>query len=182
MEKHLSRFIRRTLMPDEKVLGEARFHGFYVFCAFLNLSFFLLLGGALQYTLDRYVPLHGMGVWPLLSMTGIGIWILAAMMLKRWTTEIILTNRRLLYKRGFFLVTLAEADVEQLASDNVNQSLIGRLLDYGALCIRCIEANDFVLPPVAHPYDFRNKIEHAKQAYRERYMHAPDRFRRHDHT
>jgi len=182
MEKHLSRFIRRTLMPDEKVLGDARFHAFYVFSAFFNLSFCLLLGGALQYTLDRYVPLHGMGVWPLLSMTGIGIWVLAAMMLKRWTTEIILTNRRLLYKRGFFQVTLAEADVEQLASDNVHQSLLGRMLDYGALHVRCIEANDFILPPVAHPYDFRNKIEHAKQAYRERYMHAPDRFRRHDHT
>lgn len=180
MKQHLSRFIRKTLMPDERVLAEARFHVFYVFYAFLSCAFCVAMGAGLQYALGRYMPLHGMGVGPFVSLCGIGLWVLLVMLLKRWTTEIFLTDRRLLYKQGFFLVKVAEADIEQLASDHVEQSLLGRMMDYGALRIRCIEANDFCLPPIARPYEFRNDVERAKQAYRERYMHAEVRYRRHD--
>jgi hypothetical protein len=84
----------------------------------------------------------------------------------------------LIYKRGFFSVEVDEIDIEQLASDNVQQSLIGRLFDFGVIHIRCIEATDLWLPPVANPYAFRNAIEKQKHQYREHYMKV-ERLRHH---
>jgi hypothetical protein len=69
-------------------------------------------------------------------------------------------------------------DVEQLASDDVRQTLFGRLLDYGAIHIRCIEASDIYLPPVMKPYEFRNALEAVKKEYREKYM-SVERLRHH---
>lgn len=170
LKKHISRFMRRTLMPDETFVREARFHGFYTFLAFASVTLCAGLGGAIQYALYRFL-----GYWemaPVYAGTGIGAWICFVMLLKQWTTEIILTDRRLLYKTGFFMVDVAEVDIEQLASDNVQQSLLGRILDYGMLHIRCIEANDIWLPDIAEPYEFRNAMEQQKHAYREHYMNV----------
>lgn len=163
-----SRFMRKTLMPGEKLVREARFHGFYTFSAFLVFAFCLMCGWGMQYLVWRYL-----GQWsyqPLFAGGAVGIWMFFWMMLKKWTTEIILTDQRILHKRGFFLVNVDEVDIEQLASDYVQQSLIGRMLDYGSLHIRCVEASDIWLPPIADPYGFRNAVEKVKHAFREHYM------------
>ncbi len=163
-------------MPDEVLVQDARFHGFYTFSAFSAIALWTAMGWGLQYGLYRFT-----GHWqmiPLYVGLGIGCWICFWMMLKKWTTEIILTDKRILYKRGFFFVNINEVDIEQLASDNVEQSLLGRILDYGDLHIRCIEADDIWLPPIAKPYEFRNALEREKHKYREHYMRV-ERLRRH---
>lgn len=163
-------------MPDEILVQDARFHGFYTFSAFAAIAVWTMVGASIQYGLYYFT-----GQWhmpPLYVGLGIGCWIFFWMMLKKMTTEIILTDQRILYKRGFFFVNINEVDVEQLASDNVEQSLLGRILNYGELHIRCIEADDLWLPPIAKPYEFRNALELEKHKYRERYMRV-ERLRRH---
>jgi hypothetical protein len=174
--KHLSRFMRRTLLPDEKIIKDARFHWMYVFGCFLTLAFCIMMGWAVQYLTYKTI---GFVYWqPVLAALMVGCWMWFWMMLKMWTTEIVLTDKRLIYKRGFFRIQADEVDIEQLASDNVVQSILGRMMDYGAVHIRCIEAADFWLPQIAHPYAFRNEVEKQKHAYREHYMHV-EHYRRH---
>lgn len=176
MQKHISRFMRRTLMPNETFIEEGHFHGFYTCVALCSIAFYGGLGWLTQYSVYRFF-----GQWvmiPVWAGLGLGAWIAFWMMLRKWTTEIILTDKRLLYKRGFFLVNVDEVDIEQLASDYVQQSLLGRILDYGMLHIRCIEASDLWLPAIARPYEFRNAIEQQKQKYREHFMDV-GRIRRH---
>jgi hypothetical protein len=113
----------------------------------------------------------GQYTWrPVYAGAFVGLWMLLSMMMKKWTTEIILTTERLIYKRGFFKVTVQEVDIEQLASDSVDQSLLGRIFDYGAIHVRCIEASDVDLPAITKPYEFRNALEQQKHLYRESYM------------
>ena len=176
MEKDLSRFMRKTLLPGEKCVRDARFHIFYTVCAFLTLLLCAALGYAVYYAAARYAGIYTL--IPIYAGAAVGAWLCFWMMLKKWTTEIILTDKRLIYKRGFFLVKVAEMDIDQLASDDVQQSIWGRLLDYGAIHIRCIEAADVWLPDIARPYDFRNALEQEKHKYREHYMNV-DRLRRH---
>lgn len=170
MARSVSRFIKKTLLPDETVVREARFHGFYTFSACFFLVACAIGGWGFHYAVYRFL-----GYWevmPAFIGLGLGLWVLFWMMLKKWTTEIVLTDMRLLYKRGFFLVNVDEVDIEQLASDYVQQSLLGRLLDYGTLHIRCIEASDIWLPDIARPYQFRNAIEQEKRKYRDHYMNT----------
>lgn len=160
--------MRRTLMPGETVIREGFFHTFYTFIALCTLLFCLGSGWGLQYAFEHH--LHIKTSLPLLAGLCVGVWMFFWMLLKKWTTEIVLTNERLIYKRGFFLIKSQEVDIEQLASDNVEQSFIGRIFDYGTLHIRCIEASDFWLPPIRAPYEFRNALEQQKHQYRDNYM------------
>ena len=171
----LSRFMRRTLMPGETVIREGYFHTFYTFTTLLTLLFCIGMGLGLQYAIEHYLQ-HKTNL-PLLGGLIIGSWLFFWMLLKKGTTEIVLTSERLIYKRGFFLIECQEVDIEQLASDNVEQSFIGRLLDYGTLHIRCIEASDYWLPPIRAPYEFRNALEQQKHHYRDNYMKV-ERLRR----
>jgi hypothetical protein len=172
----LSRFMRRTLMPGETVIREGYFHPFYTFTALITLLFCLGCGWVFQDALLTY--LHQKSRLPMTLGLLLGSWLFFWMLLKKWTTEIVLTSERLIYKRGFFLIQSQEVDIEQLASDNVEQSFIGRMFDYGTLHIRCIEAADYWLPPIRAPYAFRNALEQQKHLYRDNYMKV-ERLRRH---
>ncbi|MDD9900325.1 MAG: PH domain-containing protein [Alphaproteobacteria bacterium] len=174
--RHLSRFMRKTFMPDEKLVREAYFPRFYVFTCWFSFAAYTLLGAAGQYVAWKYFGVQE--GWILAFGVFVGAWQFFWMMLKKWTTEIVLTDRRLIYKRGFFMIHIEEVDIEQLASDNVIQSILGRMMDFGALRIRCIEASDIMLPAIHDPYGFRNAIEGEKHNYREHYMKI-ERLRRH---
>jgi len=175
-ENSMSRFMRRTLMQGETVILEGYFHTIYTFTCLLTLLFCIGAGWGGQYCIENY--LHQKTVMPMGVGLVVGLWLFFSMLLKKWTTEIVLTSERLIYKRGFFMIRSQEVDIEQLASDNVEQSFIGRLFDYGTLHIRCIEASDFWLPPIRAPYAFRNALEQQKHLYRDNYMKI-ERLRRH---
>lgn len=164
----MSRFMQKTLMEGETVMREGFFHTFYTVTCLFTLVFCIASGWGLQYAIEKY--LQHKTLLPLAAGLFIGLWLFFWMLLKKWTTEIVLTSERLIYKHGFFLIESQEVDIEQLASDNVEQSFLGRLLDYGTLHIRCIEASDFWLPPIRAPYDFRNALEQQKHHYRDNYM------------
>jgi uncharacterized membrane protein YdbT with pleckstrin-like domain len=52
---------------------------------------------------------------------------------KRWTTEIAITDRRIIYKEGFINRRTCEMNMDKVASVDVSQSILGRLLDYGSI-------------------------------------------------
>jgi hypothetical protein len=171
-----SRFMSKTLLPEEKLVADAQFPFFYTVSCYFTLAACTLLGIAAQYGLKYHVAPHLPFRLPvdyrILPGAGLflGLWQFFWMMLRKWSTEIVLTDQRLIYKRGFFTVHIEEVDIEQLASDNVEQTFLGRLFDYGQIHIRCIEASDIWLPPVSGPYVFRNAIEQQKHLYRDTYM------------
>jgi len=51
----------------------------------------------------------------------------------RWITEIAVTDRRIIYKRGFITRHTAEMNMDKVASVDVDQSILGRILDYGSI-------------------------------------------------
>src|ERR1700720_519448 len=55
---------------------------------------------------------------------------------RRWTTEIAVTDRRVIIKRGFIRRATMEMNLQKIESVDVDQSLIGRIFDYGAVTIR----------------------------------------------
>lgn len=53
----------------------------------------------------------------------------------RWTTEIAVTDKRIIFKRGFINRHTAEMNMDKVASVDVDQSLWGRVFDYGSVHI-----------------------------------------------
>jgi uncharacterized membrane protein YdbT with pleckstrin-like domain len=86
----------------------------------------------------------------------------------RWITEIAVTNRRVIYKQGFFTRRTVEINMDKVASVDVDQNLMGRLLDYGTVNVVGTGGAQNVggaegggikdLDRIASPLAFRNAI------------------------
>jgi uncharacterized membrane protein YdbT with pleckstrin-like domain len=118
-----------------------------------------------------YVVLRGVirpVSWPAnaagLTLLAVSLFILGRAWFERWTTEIAITNRRIILKRGFIRRDTAEMHMDKVESVDVNQSFFGRLLDYGDVTVRGTGAGLETLHLIDAPIAFRNHVkthEHA---------------------
>ncbi len=69
-----------------------------------------------------------------LAMAAVGTFLRA--WFRRWTTEIAVTDRRVILKRGLIRRHTVEMNMQKVESVDVDQTLIGRLFDYGSVTIR----------------------------------------------
>ncbi len=77
---------------------------------------------------------------------------------RRWTTEVDVTDRRVVYKRGFIRRHTVEINMDKVESVDVDQSLFGRLFDYGDVVIRGTGAGIEPLRGIDSPLAFRNAV------------------------
>lgn len=94
----------------------------------------------------------------------IGILLFAHMMIVRATTEIAVTTQRLVLKEGIVARAVDEMSINRIESVHVMQSVLGRMLDYGTVMVRGMGIGEIILPPLAHPVEFRNALDKAKQS------------------
>ena len=81
----------------------------------------------------RYLP----GLW---QYTAYALALLAVALLiqewfRCWVTEIAVTNRRVIYKKGLVRRQTNEMNMDKVESVKINQSILGRMLDYGDVTI-----------------------------------------------
>ena len=89
----------------------------------------------------------------LLTVVGFGLaWF------KRWTTEIDVTDRRIVYKHGFIKRHTVEMNMDKVESVDVDQSIFGRLLNYGDITIRGTGIGLEPLRGIDAPLEFRNHV------------------------
>ena len=133
-------YVRQTMSENENLLYKAKFHWFYTFSAY----FFLLILG-----------------WVL-----IGIVIFFRMMINKWTSEIVLTDQRLVYKTGWITRNTQEVTLNRLEEINLKQGFWGRIFDYGRLDIHGTGVGLIDLPNIDSPLEFRTAIGNAKSKYK----------------
>jgi uncharacterized membrane protein YdbT with pleckstrin-like domain len=76
----------------------------------------------------------------------------------RWMTEIVVTDRRVIYVHGFIQRDSVEVHMNQIESVDVDQTLLGRLFDYGDVTIRGTGTTHEPLRGVDRPIALRNEI------------------------
>jgi uncharacterized membrane protein YdbT with pleckstrin-like domain len=76
----------------------------------------------------------------------------------RWTTETDVTNLRVVHKTGFIKRRTFEMSLDKVESVDVNQSILGRLLNYGDVTVRGVGEGAETISTIASPLDFRNHI------------------------
>ena len=93
----------------------------------------------------------------------VGVYLLATAWFERWTTEIAITTRRVILKRGFIRRDTAEMNMDKVESVDVNQSLFGRMLNYGDVTVRGTGAGLETLRLIDAPLEFRNHVRTHEQ-------------------
>ena len=75
-----------------------------------------------------------------------------------WTTEIAVTDRRVIYKTGFIRRKTTEMNMEKVESVEVDQSVLGRILDYGDVIVRGTGSGLAPIRNIDAPLELRNHI------------------------
>ncbi len=76
----------------------------------------------------------------------------------RWTTETDVTNMRVVHKTGFIKRRTFEMSLDKVESVDVNQSILGRILNYGDVTVRGVGEGSETIDTIASPLEFRNHI------------------------
>jgi uncharacterized membrane protein YdbT with pleckstrin-like domain len=78
--------------------------------------------------------------------------------LRRRSTEIVVTDRRVIYKRGLIGRHTVEMNISKVETVDVQQGIGGRILDYGTVLIRGTGESLEPLRHIATPLAIRNAI------------------------
>jgi uncharacterized membrane protein YdbT with pleckstrin-like domain len=98
----------------------------------------------------------------LLPAFGIGLiaWGYAYVMYK--TTELAVTNKRVIVKQGFISRQTIEININKVESIQVDQTVMGRMLDYGSLLISGAGSPQAPLNGISKPLAFRRAFMEAQ--------------------
>ena len=149
-------YAERVLQPGETIAYRARLHWILLApgIALTAASAALGIVAAVRAGPDLRTVLLGLSL--LLFLVG-GVQLLRAW-LRRISTEIIVTNRRIILKTGLVGRQSIEMNLDKVESVLVNQGVLGRMLDYGALVIRGVGAGLEPVANVAAPLEFHKYV------------------------
>jgi len=127
------RYIERILKPGEIVLYSGRIHRIIYLPAIIMRLLALAALVALTQMRTRAVELSWMFI---AGAFALGAYVmLASAWFNRSTTEIDVINRRIVYKRGVIKRRTVEMNMDKVATVDVDQSVFGRLMNYGDITI-----------------------------------------------
>ena len=149
-------YYTKVLQPDEtvKVVGRLHWSIYLRAVIVLLVALAVLLGSDWLPDPDwqRYALLAG-GVVGVL-----GLLLLLAAWIRRRATEIVVTDRRVIFKRGLLSRHTVEMNVSKIETVDVEQGLGGRIWGYGTVLIRGTGVGLEPLVGVGSPLLIRNAI------------------------
>jgi uncharacterized membrane protein YdbT with pleckstrin-like domain len=148
-------YVSKVLQPGEVVVYSTGLHWLVYRTAILLLCVAIALGiGALYVSPEmQLVLLIAAGIFAVLALLAGAI---AA--IRRASTELAVTDQRVIYKRGIFGRHTIEMNRSKVESVDVDQSIIGRILGYGTVVLRGTGGSLDPLPNISDPLTFRSQI------------------------
>lgn len=177
----MTEYIKQSLSEEEQLIHIAHFHWMYNVQAVFNVIFGAALSIAIIVFALKFEPVmfgkipDGLNMidqvrslHPSIKILSFFIFILsvlkfAQMMIVKATTEIGVTDTRLVYKRGLVARAVGEINIDRIEGVNVLQGILGRIFGYGRVMVRGMGVGEVVLPQIAQPIRFKKAIEKARQ-------------------
>jgi uncharacterized membrane protein YdbT with pleckstrin-like domain len=152
-------YVTKILQPGERVLVRGYLHWIIYAPAIVSfiLSVFVFwilpsLRSEVDATTRALMSLLGICLLAVAIFLAIQAWF------NKWITEIAVTTKRVIYKRGFFWRRTAEMNMDKVESVIVTQSILGRILDFGSLHVRGTGEGIEHLHKIKSPIELRNCI------------------------
>src|ERR1700716_1528614 len=152
----MARYIDKVLQPGEWVLYSTNAHWMFflpAIAAWVVAVVFLVLSRIVAADALTSVCLAFAAVAGLVAL----YWTATAWF-HRWTTETDVTNMRVVHKTGFIKRRTFEMSLDKVESVDVNQTILGRLLNYGNVTVRGVGEGAETITTIAAPLEFRNHI------------------------
>jgi uncharacterized membrane protein YdbT with pleckstrin-like domain len=147
-------YVQRVLQPGEQVRHSTNIH----WIAYTWGVVFLLLAIVMFIFAESWPSGRGFGEVVALLLLATACGFLFWEWFTRWTTEIAVTDRRIIYKTGFISRKTTEMHMDKVESVDVEQTVLGRILDFGDVVVRGAGSGIEPILTVAAPLDLRNLI------------------------
>lgn len=164
----MSFIARHIANPDERIIYVARLHwiclleGLIWFGGFIIAGLFMSNGLSQLFPVTDALTTLSFGdfsitpkiIWLFYLMMAGGCVIFTTYLIGLLSTEIGLTNQRIVYKRGLIFTEVEEIDLSEIRAEKIHHGLLGRLLNYGWLHLDSRFVGDINLPRIRRPYRF----------------------------
>jgi membrane protein YdbS with pleckstrin-like domain len=152
----MGRYIDDILQPGEKVLYSTNAHWIFFLPAITGwvvAVVFLVLSRMVANDTPMLL------CWSMAAIAAVfALYKTATAWFHRWTTETDVTNLRVVHKTGFIKRQTFEMSLDKVESVDVNQSILGRILNYGDVSIFGVGEGNKTISTIASPLEFRNYI------------------------
>jgi uncharacterized membrane protein YdbT with pleckstrin-like domain len=152
----MGRYIDEILQPGEKMLYSTNVHWIFYLPAIATWIVAVFLFFLSRETTTEWIVLLCLSASAVVAITAL-YWTAKAWF-HRWTTETDVTNLRVVHKTGFIKRRTFEMSLDKVESVDVNQSILGRVLNYGDVTIRGVGEGAETIKTIASPLAFRNFI------------------------
>jgi uncharacterized membrane protein YdbT with pleckstrin-like domain len=152
----MGRYIDDILQPGEKVLYSTNAHWIYYLPAIAAWVLALVLLALSRATTTESIILLCLSASAVVALAAL-YW-MSKGWFHRWTTETDVTNLRVVHKSGFIKRRTFEMSLDKVESVDVNQSILGRLLNYGDVTVNGVGEGTETIKTIASPLAFRNSI------------------------
>ncbi len=157
----MSSYVERAMQKDEKVLYMAQLH----WIIYKGSLFYLILGGLMGHFGGWFGSLlFGEGDWAgyvqtyvkyvALGIVGLGALQVFFTYIRQISTELVITNQRVIAKHGFIATTSYELMMSKVEGATIDQSVMGRVFGYGTLMVKGTGGGISPIDHVADPYRF----------------------------
>jgi len=147
-------YVEENLLQSETVIYEASLSRWaYFWHIFFGIVLIAVPLAALA-KLSQTTPITHIIVGAALIPVVLGLIILFTLWIKFRSTELAVTNRRVIAKFGFIRRETFELNIDRVEGIQVSQGLIGRIFNFGTLRIGGTGNSD-PIPNISHPMAFK---------------------------
>ena len=151
-------YIETILEPDERITYRAYLH----WIIYVRHAWLILIGVLLTLFAANRVT-ENEDAAKTFALVGFILFLLGALgvllsAIRRWTTEIAVTNQRVILKTGLIRRDTVEINMPKVESVDVRQSILGRLLNYGTVIVRGTGGSPNPFTTVSEPLPLRRAV------------------------
>jgi uncharacterized membrane protein YdbT with pleckstrin-like domain len=151
------RYVRRVLQPGETVVYDTKLHSvIYTRAILLLVGCLILAGAAIAASNNQNLSLALEIAAAILALLALSAAFRA--FVRRATTELAVTDHRVIYKTGLLARHTIEMNRDKVESVDVDQTLLGRLFGYGTIIVRGTGGSLEPIRTIGDPLTFRSYI------------------------
>jgi len=150
----MARYIDEILQPGEKVLYSTNAHWIFYLPAMVAWVVALVLVAASL----AVPPMAVLGLPAAAVVAAVALYFTVQGWFHRLTTETDVTDRRVVHKTGFIKRRTFEIALDKIESVDVEQTILGRIFNYGDVTILGVGEGKQTISTIASPLAFRSAI------------------------
>lgn len=151
----LGPYARSTLAPDETPFYKTSLH-WIIFARFAGMALLAFLFVAMPFAIAVQALAGSELGWFMLPLPAL---IMLPPTLAFASSELVVTDRRILIKTGIVRRQTVEMFVSKMESVAVDQGFLGRMFDYGTVTVRGTGGSEEQFEAIAHPVELRNAVQ-----------------------